>query len=263
MIEIKPKGNGRLFNFEHMKAIGIIPARYDSSRFPGKPLVDIGGMSMIQRVYNQAKHVGSLSEVVVATDDSRIYDHVQGFAGNVIMTSSDHSSGTDRCAEVVEKVSGFDLAINIQGDEPFIDPQQVDLLVSCFSSPEVQIATLVRKITELADLENENKPKVVLNTQGEALYFSRQPIPFCRAEKRTNWLENNDYYQHIGIYGYRIDVLKELTSLPVSKLETCESLEQLRWLDNGYRIQTARSSHANDSVDTPEDLQAIIRKYFG
>ena len=245
-----------------MKAIGIIPARFDSSRFPGKPLVDIGGLSMIRRVYNQAKHALSLSEVVVATDDTRIYDHVQSFAANVIMTSKDHRSGTDRCAEVANKVSGFDLAINIQGDEPFIDPQQIDLLVSCFSSQDVQIATLVRQITEMSDLENPNKPKVVLDQAGRALYFSRQAIPFCQRTEKTNWLNTTNYYSHIGIYGYRVDVLKALAQLDVSTLESTESLEQLRWLENGYRIQTALSSHENDAIDTPEDLQYILQKYF-
>lgn len=245
-----------------MKVIGIIPARYDSSRFPGKPLIEIGGVSMIQRVYNQAKHAVSLSEVVVATDDSRIYDHVQSFAGNVMMTSKEHQSGTDRCAEVVGKVGGFDLAINIQGDEPFIDPQQIDLLASCFSSTEVQIATLVRQVTETVDLENHHKPKVVLNAAGQALYFSRQPIPFFRGRKLEEWLNAMSYYSHIGIYGYRIDVLKELASLPPSPLESAEGLEQLRWLDQGYRIQTALSTHANDAIDTPEDLKKIIAKYF-
>lgn len=245
-----------------MKAIGIIPARFDSSRFPGKPLVDIGGLSMIRRVYNQAKHALSLSEVVVATDDARIYDHVQSFAGNVIMTSRDHRSGTDRCAEVASKVSGFDLAINIQGDEPFIDPQQIDLLVSCFSAQDVQIATLVRQITEISDLENPNKPKVVLDQSGRALYFSRQAIPFCQGTEKVNWLSTANYYSHIGIYGYRVDVLKALAQLQVSTLESSEALEQLRWLENGYRIQTALSSHDNDAIDTPEDLQHVLQKYF-
>ncbi|MGO1669295.1 MAG: 3-deoxy-manno-octulosonate cytidylyltransferase [Sphingobacterium sp.] len=245
-----------------MRTIGIIPARYESSRFPGKPLIEIGGISMIQRVYNQTKHADRLDEVVVATDDQRIYEHVQGFAGNVIMTARDHTSGTDRCAEVIEKVSGFDLAINIQGDEPFIDPQQIDLLASCFSSEAIQIATLVRKIATLDDLENENKPKVVLNAKGEALYFSRQPIPFCRGKKLADWLSTTDYYNHIGIYGFRVDILKEIAKLPVSKMESSESLEQLRWLDNGYRIQTTLSNHTNEPVDTPEDLQALVRRYF-
>lgn len=245
-----------------MKVIGIIPARYDSTRFPGKPLVDIAGISMIQRVYNQVKHAASLSEVVVATDDQRIFDHVKSFAGNVVMTKKDHQSGTDRCAEVISNISGFDIAVNIQGDEPFIDPQQIDLLVSCFQNPEVQIATLVRPITEIEDLENINKPKVVLNLNQEALYFSRQPIPFLRGKNIQDWLKNETYYNHIGIYGFKVDTLKKVASLPISKLETAESLEQLRWLDNGYKIKTAISNHINDAIDTPEDLKAILKKYF-
>jgi len=245
-----------------MKVIGIIPARYDSTRFPGKPLVDIAGMTMIQRVYNQVKHAASLSEVVVATDDQRIFDHVKSFAGNVVMTKKEHQSGTDRCAEVINNISGFDIAINIQGDEPFIDPQQIDLLVSCFQRPEVEIATLVRPIQELTDLENVNKPKVVLNQKSEALYFSRQPIPYMRGADIKEWLSKETYYNHIGIYGFKVETLKELAKLPISKLETTESLEQLRWLDNGYRIQTAVSTHINDAIDSPEDLQDILKKYF-
>ncbi|MBV2225941.1 MAG: 3-deoxy-manno-octulosonate cytidylyltransferase [Sphingobacterium mizutaii] len=245
-----------------MKVIGIIPARYDSTRFPGKPLVDIAGMTMIQRVYNQVKHAASLSEVVVATDDQRIFDHVKSFAGNVVMTKKEHQSGTDRCAEVINNISGFDIAINIQGDEPFIDPQQIDLLVSCFQRPEVKIATLVRPIQELTDLENVNKPKVVLNQKSEALYFSRQAIPYMRGADIKEWLSKETYYNHIGIYGFKVETLKELARLPISKLETTESLEQLRWLDNGYRIQTAVSTHINDAIDSPEDLQDILKKYF-
>ncbi|WP_313368376.1 3-deoxy-manno-octulosonate cytidylyltransferase [Sphingobacterium mizutaii] len=245
-----------------MKVIGIIPARFDSTRFPGKPLVDIAGMTMIQRVYNQVKHAASLNEVVVATDDQRIFDHVKSFAGNVVMTSKDHQSGTDRCAEVINNISGFDIAINIQGDEPFIDPQQIDLLVSCFQRPEVEIATLVRPINEVADLENVNKPKVVLNQKNEALYFSRQPIPYMRGTDIKEWLSKETYYNHIGIYGFKVETLKDLAKLPISKLEKTESLEQLRWLDNGYRIQTAISNHINDAIDSPEDLQDILKKYF-
>lgn len=245
-----------------MKVIGIIPARYDSTRFPGKPLVDINGMTMIQRVYNQVKHAASLSEVVVATDDQRIFDHVQSFAGNVLMTSKEHQSGTDRCAEIINKVSGFDVAINIQGDEPFIDPQQIDLLVSCFQQEDTQIATLIRKIEQLQDLENTNKPKVVINNKQEAVYFSRQAIPYFRGKDMRDWLKEMDYYNHIGIYGYRTEILKEISKLPVSKLELAESLEQLRWIDNGYQIKTAISNHLNEAIDTPEDLQYILKKYF-
>ncbi|MCA5005493.1 3-deoxy-manno-octulosonate cytidylyltransferase [Sphingobacterium bovistauri] len=245
-----------------MKIIGIIPARYDSSRFPGKPLVDIAGQSMIQRVYSQAKHASSLSEVIVATDDQRIYEHVKSFAGNVMMTSKDHQSGTDRCAEVAANLIGFDVAINIQGDEPFIDPQQIDLLVSCFKNTNTEIATLIRRVESEDELLNENKPKVVLNRKGEAIYFSRQAVPYLRGKKINEWLSHRPYYNHIGIYGYRIDVLHQLTTLPLSDLETMESLEQLRWIDNGYKIQTAISEHSNDAIDTPDDLKHVLNKYF-
>ncbi|TCV12556.1 3-deoxy-manno-octulosonate cytidylyltransferase (CMP-KDO synthetase) [Sphingobacterium alimentarium] len=245
-----------------MKIIGIIPARYDSSRFPGKPLADIAGQSMIQRVYHQAKHATSLSEVIVATDDQRIYDHVKSFAGNVMMTNKEHQSGTDRCAEVAATLVGFDVAINIQGDEPFIDPQQIDLLASCFQQADTEIATLIRRVESEDELFNENKPKVVLNRKGEAIYFSRQAVPFLRGQKSNQWLNHRPYYNHIGIYGYRLDILKQLTALPLSDLETMESLEQLRWIDNGYKIQTAVSTHSNDAIDTPEDLQYVLDKYF-
>ena len=245
-----------------MKIIGIIPARYESSRFPGKPLIDIAGQTMIQRVYNQAKHATALSEVIVATDDQRIYDHVKSFAGNVMMTSKDHESGTDRCAEVASNLVGFGVAINIQGDEPFIDPQQIDLLGSCFNDTETEIATLIRRVESEDELFNENKPKVVLNLKGEAIYFSRQAIPFQRGVEQSQWLAKRPYYNHIGIYGYRIDILQQLTALPLSDLETMEALEQLRWIDNGYKIKTAISSHSNDAVDTPADLEQILKKYF-
>lgn len=245
-----------------MKVIGIIPARYASTRFPAKPLVDIAGQTMIQRVYQQAKHAASLDEVIVATDDQRIYDHVKSFAGNVIMTDTNHQSGTDRCAEVIENISGFDVAINIQGDEPFIDPQQIDLLVSCFTNPSIDIATLVRKVDRKEDLFNENKPKVIVSNTGKAIYFSRQAIPFLRGVKQEEWLNHRPYYNHIGIYGYKTSVLKQISTLPVSDLELMESLEQLRWIDNGYVIQTAISNHSNDAIDTPEDLNYILEKYF-
>jgi 3-deoxy-manno-octulosonate cytidylyltransferase (CMP-KDO synthetase) len=217
---------------------------------------------MIQRVYHQAKHAASLSEVVVATDDERIYEHVKTFAGNVVMTKDSHQSGTDRCAEVVSTVTGFDVAINIQGDEPFIDPQQIDLLASCFENPNTEIATLVRKAQTLEELTNINKPKVVLDKYGQAIYFSRQAIPFLRGEAIENWLNKRPYYNHIGIYGYRVDILKQISELPASDLELMESLEQLRWIDNGYKIQTAISNHSNDSIDTPEDLELVLKKYF-
>jgi len=244
-----------------MKIIGIIPARYASSRFPGKPLIDIMGKSMIQRVYDQVKGCASLSEVIVATDDHRIEEHVRSFAGNVMRTSADHQSGTDRCAEIAAKIAGFEVAINIQGDEPFINPLQIELLAACFDNPQTQIATLVKKIEQAEELENSNSPKVILNAQGEALYFSRQTIPYLRGIDQKDWLASHDFYKHIGIYGYRIETLAALTQLPVSTLEKAESLEQLRWLENGYRIQTALTTHETLAVDTPADLEFILQKY--
>lgn len=245
-----------------MKVIGIIPARYASSRFPGKPLVDIGGKSMIQRVYEQVKNTSCLHEVIVATDDDRIAEHVKSFAGNVILTASSHQSGTDRCAEVIAKVSGFDIVINIQGDEPFINPLQIELLASCFDKEETQIATLVKKIHTEDELFNVNIPKVVRNIAGQAIYFSRQTIPYLRGIEQKNWLSKHNYFKHIGIYGYRTDVLKELTQLPISILEETEALEQLRWIEHGYTIQTAETEHETIAVDTQEDLERIIQTYF-
>lgn len=245
-----------------MKVIGIIPARYASSRFPGKPLVDIGGKSMIQRVYEQVKNTSCLHEVIVATDDERIAEHVRSFAGNVIMTASSHQSGTDRCAEVIAKVSGFDIAINIQGDEPFINPLQIELLASCFDKEETQIATLVKKIHTEDELFNVNIPKVVRNIHGQAIYFSRQTIPYLRGIEQKNWLSKHNYFKHIGIYGYRTSILKQLTQLPLGILEETEALEQLRWIEHGYVIQTAETDHETIAVDTKEDLERIIQTYF-
>lgn len=244
------------------KIIGIIPARYGSSRFPGKPLIDIGGKTMIERVYLQAKHARNLSEVIVATDDQRIYDAVKSFAGNVVMTDSAHHSGTDRCAEVLSKVQGFDIAINIQGDEPFIDPLQIDLLCDCFVNEQTDIATLIRPIQEEETLFDPNKVKVVVDKNGKALYFSRSPIPFLKDHPKDKWLENNKYFSHIGIYGYRKSSLEQITQIPPSVLENAEGLEQLRWLESGFNIQTAESIHTNDAIDTPEDLEHILKKYF-
>ncbi|NQD70379.1 3-deoxy-manno-octulosonate cytidylyltransferase [Sphingobacterium shayense] len=245
-----------------MRIIGIIPARYASSRFPGKPLADIEGRSMIQRVYEQVKSCTSLSEVVIATDDDRIVDHVRLFAGNVILTSDQHVSGTDRCAEVVNKISGFDVAINIQGDEPFINPLQIELLCSLFKDPTTDIGTLVKKISDPEDLFNENIPKVTFDTNQHALYFSRQTIPFIRGEERDKWFANRPYYKHIGTYGYRVDILKKITQIPVSSLEKSEALEQLRWLENGYTIKVAHTEHDTISVDLPGDIDLIRKRYF-
>jgi len=242
-----------------MNIIGIIPARYASTRFPGKPLIDIGGKSMIQRVYEQALKASSLKFVIVATDDERIVEHVKTFGGHVMLTESNHQSGTDRCSEVVRRLDGFDIAINIQGDEPYIDPYQIDLVASCFQDEQTQIATLVKKIDDYNELLNNNTPKVVLNSSMDALYFSRHTIPFIRGLSIEDWLVHHTYYKHIGIYGYRCQVLEALAQLPVSSLEKAESLEQLRWLENGYRIRTAETTVETIAIDEPGDLQKLTK----
>ncbi|MDB5004242.1 MAG: kpsU [Mucilaginibacter sp.] len=240
-----------------MQILGIIPARYASSRFPGKPLIDIGGKSMIQRVYEQAKKCGHLTEIIIATDDERIFDHVTAFGGVAVMTSADHQSGTDRCAEVARAHSQYHVIINIQGDEPYIDPEQITKLANCFTSPDVQIATLVKKVKTEQELNNPNTPKVIVNKLSEAAYFSRSPIPHIRGEEPANWLEFYSFFKHIGIYGYRADVLQQITKLPISALEKAESLEQLRWIENGYRIKVAETELETYAVDTPEDLELL------
>jgi len=237
-----------------MNILGIIPARYASSRFPGKPLVDIAGKSMIQRVYEQAKKCIHLSEVIVATDDERIFNHVLNFGGVAVMTSSGHQSGTDRCAEVALQYPQYDVIINIQGDEPYIDPEQISKLVVCFKNTDTQIATLIKKVQNEQELFNPNSPKVVINKLSEAVYFSRSPLPHIRGQEQQNWLNCYTYFKHIGIYGYRADVLQQITALPVSPLEKAESLEQLRWIENGYRIKVAETELETFAVDTPEDL---------
>ena len=241
--------------------VGIIPARYASTRFPAKPLIDIAGKSMIQRVYEQAKKAKLLEAVYVATDDIRIKNHIETFDGQVLMTSVAHESGTDRCCEAAEKLDFCpDIIINIQGDEPFINPQQIDDLAHVFQQKTAtQIATLIKKITDAKELFDENKPKVVINERGEALYFSRQAIPFLRQEAKENWLSKQTYYKHIGIYAYRFDVLKQITKLPVSNLEKSEKLEQLRWLENGFSVQTAVTEFESMSIDTPQDLEEMLR----
>jgi 3-deoxy-manno-octulosonate cytidylyltransferase (CMP-KDO synthetase) len=240
-----------------MKTLGIIPARYASTRFPGKPLVDIGGKSMIQRVYEQAKKCIHLSEVIVATDDVRIYDHVINFGGVVIMTSSDHQSGTDRCAEVALQHPQYNIIINIQGDEPYIDPEQISKLAACFNSESTQIATLIKKVQNQQELLNPNSPKVVINKLSEAVYFSRSPLPHIRGQEQQNWLNYYTYFKHIGIYGYRADVLHQITKLPISSLEKAESLEQLRWIENGYHIKVAETELETYAIDTPADLEKL------
>ncbi len=241
-----------------MEILGIIPARYASTRFPGKPLTDIHGKSMIRRVYEQALQAG-LAEVVVATDDDRIREHVEGFGGNVVMTAEHHQSGTDRCFEAYKALDKpYEYIINIQGDEPFIKPEQINLVAACFENPQTQLATLIKKIETAEELFNVNAPKVVINHAKEALYFSRQPIPYCRNIPNDIWHKQHTYFKHIGIYGYRADILEQITQLPPSALELAESLEQLRWLENGFRIATALTTYETIGIDTPEDLQKVL-----
>lgn len=242
-----------------MKILGIIPARHGSTRFPGKALVDIAGKSMIQRVYEQAQKAKTLSKVMVATDHAEIYRHVAAFGGNVTMTSNLHQSGTDRCAEALENENEkYDYVINIQGDEPFINPEQIDILASCFDG-KTQLATLVKKIYEEQTLNNHNVVKVVFNKQFEALYFSRETIPHIRGVAKTNWLAGQQaFYKHIGIYGYQSNVLNDIARLEMGDLEKAESLEQLRWLENGYRIKVAVTDYESIGIDTPEDLEKVL-----
>lgn len=241
-----------------MKVLGIIPARYASTRFPGKPLVDIQGKSMIHRVYEQALKSASLHKVVVATDDERIADAVRCFGGEFMMTGTAHQSGTDRCAEVSQQLADFDVIVNIQGDEPFINPKQIDLLVSCFTQPGVNLATLIKKIETEEELFNPNIPKVVTNIRQEAIYFSRHTIPYLRNVEKENWMTTHQFYKHIGIYGYTAGALEQITKLQPSMLEIAESLEQLRWIENGYTIQTRITTLETLAIDTPEDLNKIV-----
>lgn len=212
---------------------------------------------MIQRVYEQAKKCYDLTDVVVATDDERIFEHVKGFGGAAVMTGDQHQSGTDRCAEVALQHPEYDIIINIQGDEPYIDPEQITKLANCFNTPEVQLATLIKRVKTEQELNNPNTPKVIVNKLSEAVYFSRSPIPHIRGEEPQNWLEFYTYFKHIGIYGYRADVLQEVTKLPIASLEKAESLEQLRWIENGYRIKVAETELETYAVDTPEDLEKL------
>ncbi|MDR1562884.1 MAG: 3-deoxy-manno-octulosonate cytidylyltransferase [Dysgonamonadaceae bacterium] len=246
------------------KFIGIIPARYESTRFPGKPLANIAGKPMIQRVYEQVSN--SLESVIVATDDERIFETVISFGGRVVMTSRDHRSGTDRCYEAYLKACGSeDVVINIQGDEPFIKPSQIEILKTCFESTGTQIATLVKAFSGDTDFEtlfNPNTPKVVLNGNNEAIYFSRSVIPYIMGKHHSEWLQAAVFYKHIGIYAYRADVLAKITSLPNSALEKAESLEQLRWIENGYRIKAGITCDETIGIDTPEDLVRAVNHYL-
>lgn len=244
-----------------MKFIGIIPARYASTRFPGKPLADMKGKPMIQRVYERVS--GLLDDVYVATDDERIYEAVQNFGGNVVMTSTEHRSGTDRCREAFTKIGKFfDVIVNIQGDEPFIQPSQIELIKSCFEDQSTQIATLVKPFSPDDDFEttvfNPNSPKVILNNRNQAIYFSRSVIPYVRGIDHKEWLKTTVFYRHIGLYAYKSEVLKEITQLPQSALEIAESLEQLRWIENGYSIKAGITYEETIGIDTPEDMERAL-----
>lgn len=241
-----------------MNFIGIIPARYASSRFPGKPLALLGGKPMIQHVYERV--AAELTDVWVATDDNRIAEAVKAFGGNVVMTSDQHRSGTDRCLEAYRNIgSSADVVINIQGDEPFINPLQLRQIKSCFDDTDTQIATLIRPYDpngSIEGLENPNSPKVTVDVNGFALMFSRSVIPYLRGAEKSKWPAMHQYFIHIGMYAYRADVLAEITALPQSSLEQAESLEQLRWLENGFRIKTGISECPTIGIDTPDDLKA-------
>jgi 3-deoxy-manno-octulosonate cytidylyltransferase (CMP-KDO synthetase) len=239
--------------------LGVIPARYASSRFPGKPLVMIDGKSMIMRVYEQTLKTTILDRVIVSTDDERIYNHVKECGGEVMMTSESHVSGTSRIGEVISNLSflgecPYEVVVNIQGDEPFIDPSQIDLVVSLFNNPEVQIGTLIKEIKEDEDLFNANVVKVVTDHSGKALYFSRSPIPYLRGVPQEKWLDQQEFFRHIGLYAYRSSVLKKILNLPAAPPESAESLEQLRWLYHGYSIYTAITDIETVGIDAPEDL---------
>ena len=240
--------------------LGVIPARYASTRFPGKALIDIQGKSMIQRVYVQAKKSKSLAKVVVATDDERIAQHVKRFGGEYVMTAVNHPSGTDRCFEALQKASGnFKYVINIQGDEPFIDPSQIDLLADTLKDGKTELATLVIPVDSHELLFNEGEVKVTVNSNMEALYFSRMVIPYIKGVDQKEWHKHFNYYRHVGMYAYRSDLLEELTKLKPSALEKAESLEQLRWLENGFKIKVAVTHHDSHCIDTPEDLERVLR----
>ena len=237
-----------------MTFTAIIPARYASTRFPGKPLAVLGGKTVIQRVYEQVKSV--LSEVYVATDDERIFSSVEAFGGKAVMTRSDHQSGTDRIQEAVEKTdTKADVIINVQGDEPFIQPSQIQTLMQLFDDPSTQIGTLGKPFESIEAVENPNSPKIVTDIKGFALYFSRSVIPYIRGKEHQKWLGAYPFMKHLGVYAYRKEVLAEVTKLPQSSLEKAESLEQLRWLQNGYRIRVGLTDVETVGIDTPEDLQ--------
>jgi 3-deoxy-manno-octulosonate cytidylyltransferase (CMP-KDO synthetase) len=242
-----------------MSVIGIIPARYGSTRFPGKPLAMIGTKTMIHRTYEQVLK-SSLDAVVVATDDQRIYDEVLGFGGKAVMTRSDHRSGTDRCREALDLVGGnFDAVVNIQGDEPFIDPGQINQVIELIGRVDTQLASLAKRIEDEDELFSPNVVKVVMDKQGNALYFSRNPIPFMRNLDHDKWLQKGEFYKHIGLYAYKTETLGKVAEMQTTPLEEAESLEQLRWLENGLRIRMGITQHESISIDTQEDLEKAIQ----
>lgn len=241
-----------------MKTLAIIPARYESTRFPGKPLIDINGKTMIRRVYEKAESANSVDRVIVATDDQQIYDHVVSFGGAAMITDTTHQSGTDRCGEVVVSFSEYDTIINLQGDEPFVPAQMIDDLVMFFKKePNRKIATFVKEIENPAHLFNPNSVKAVIDIQGNAIYFSRQPIPYQQGVLESEWLKNQVYYKHIGMYIFDRTTLLELVKLKPTKLEKSEKLEQLRWLENGYPIGVGITTYESIGIDTPEDLSRL------
>ena len=249
-----------------MNYIAIIPARYASTRFSGKPLAMLGEKSVIQRVYEQ---VTKQLPACVATDDERIFEHVKSFGGHAVMTRSDHKSGTDRIEEAVEKLQlakEFDIddnntvIVNVQGDEPFIQPEQIQALCECFNDPTTDIATLGIKFKTLEAIKNPNSPKIILDNMGFAMYFSRSVIPYVRGKEEAEWPQSFDFLKHIGMYAYKRSILKEVTSLPQSSLEIAESLEQLRWLQNGYKIKVGETTQETIGIDTPEDLSEAIKR---
>lgn len=237
-----------------MKFIGIIPARYASTRFPGKPLALLGGKPVIQHVYEKVAAV--LEAAYVATDDERIYDIVKSFGGQVVMTRTDHKSGTDRIEEAIEKIGGeWDVVVNVQGDEPFVAKNQLDTICHCFDDPTTQIATLGKPFESMEAVQNPNSPKIVVDNMGFAMYFSRSVIPYVRGKEMSSWLTHYPFLKHLGIYAYRKDVLRQVTQLPQSSLEIAESLEQLRWLQNGFKIKVGTTDVETVGIDTPQDLE--------
>ena len=237
-----------------MKFIGIIPARYASTRFPGKPLALLGGKPVIQHVYEKVAAV--LEAAYVATDDERIYDAVKSFGGQVVMTRTNHKSGTDRIEEAIEKIGGeWDVVVNVQGDEPFVAKSQLDTICHCFDDPTTQIATLGKPFESMEAVQNPNSPKIVVDNMGFAMYFSRSVIPYVRGKEKSSWLTHYPVLKHLGIYAYRKDVLRQVTLLPQSSLEIAESLEQLRWLQNGFKIKVGTTDVETVGIDTPQDLE--------